>query len=328
LKVLILRFSSIGDIVLTTPVVRCLKQQSGAEIHFLSKQAFESILISNPYIDRVFLFQKNISEVIPALQAEQYDYIIDLHHNMRSRWVRWRLRRPAYTFDKLNIEKWLLVNTGIDRLPDIHIVDRYMAAAAPLGIEYDGKGLDFFIPEDSDWRYSTQAGQIPARPYIAFVLGATHATKRLPEEKIIDICSQLQQDVILLGGKNEMEMGQRVAKAAGPHIINLCGLLSLNTSASVLRDAAIVLTHDTGLMHIAAAFQKTIVSVWGNTIPEFGMYPFYATPLQRNTSLEVKGLSCRPCSKIGYDRCPKNHFSCMQNIRTEQIIECLIAQKP
>ncbi len=328
MKVLILRFSSIGDIVLTTPVVRCLKQQAGAEVHFLSKQAFEPILTSNPYIDRVFSFQKNTSEVIPALKAEQYDVVIDLHHNLRSCWLRRQLGRPSYAFDKLNLEKWLLVNTGIDRLPDIHIVQRYMATVATLGVEYDGKGLDFFIPEGRDWQHSEQAAKIPAKPYIAFVLGATHATKRLPEEKIIDICSQLEQEVVLLGGKSEMETGQRVAQAGGPHIINLCGQLSLHASASVVRDAAVVLTHDTGLMHIAAAFQKTIVSVWGNTIPKFGMYPIYPTGMQRNTSLEVPGLACRPCSKIGYDKCPKGHFKCMRNIPTAQVIEHLSPQKP
>jgi len=322
-KVLFLRFSSIGDIVLTTPVVRCLKQQAGAEVHFLSKQAFEPILTSNPYIDRVFSFQKKVSEVIPALKAERYDYIIDLHHNLRSRWVRWQLGRPCRAFDKLNFKKWLLVNWSIDRLPDIHIVQRYMATVAHLGVQYDGKGLDFFIPEGNDWSHGEQADKIPATPYIAFVLGATHATKRLPEEKIMDICSQLKQQVVLLGGKSEMEIGRRIALAAGSHIIDLCGKLSLYESASVVRDAAVVLTHDTGLMHIAAAFQKTIVSVWGNTVPEFGMYPFYPTGIQRNTSLEVLGLSCRPCSKIGFDRCPKGHFKCMQGIPTERVIEQL-----
>ena len=314
--------------MLTTPVVRCLKQQTGAEVHFLSKQAFESILVSNPYIDRVFSFQKKISEVLPVLQAEKYDLVIDLHRNLRSLWVRKRLGCPSYTFDKLNFEKWLLVNTGINRLPDVHIVQRYMEAVSTLGVEYDGKGLDFFIPEGSDWQNSSQADKIPAKPFIAFVLGATHATKRLPEEKIIDICSQLQQDVVLLGGTTESETGQRVAQAAGAHVVNLCGQLSLHASASVVRDAAMVLTHDTGLMHIAAAFHKNIVSIWGNTIPGFGMYPLYPTGMQRNTSLEVIGLKCRPCSKIGYDRCPKGHFNCMQMIRTEQVIERLSPQKP
>ena len=327
MKALILRFSSIGDIVLTTPVIRCLKQQAGVEVHFLSKQAFKNILTPNPYIDRVFSFQKNVSEVIPALKSEQYDLVIDLHHNLRSRWVRRQLDRPSRAFKKLNFEKWLLVNTGIDRLPDMHIVQRYMATVAHLGVQYDGKGLDFFIPEGSDWRHSEQADKIPATPYIAFVLGATHATKRLPEEKIMDICSQLQQPIVLLGGKSEIETGSRVALAAGTQVIDLCGKLSLYESASVVRDAAVVLTHDTGLMHIAAAFQKTIVSVWGNTVPKFGMYPFYPTGMQRNTSLEVLGLSCRPCSKIGYDRCPKGHFKCMQDIPTRRVIEQLTISK-
>lgn len=319
LKVLVLRFSSIGDIVLTTPVIRCLKQQTGATVHFLTKQAFRPIVDANPYVGRVFTFQKKVSDVLTELKAEHYDVVIDLHRNLRSLWIKTRLGRPSHTFDKLNFEKWLRVNTGIDRLPDLHIVDRYMAAVEPLGVRYDGNGLDFFIPEGGDWRNSPQAHRIPNRPYIAFVIGATHATKRLPEEKIVAVCSRLQQEVVLLGGKEEADTGKRIAAAAGAHVIDLCGQLSLNESASVVRDAAGVITHDTGLMHVAAAFRKPVVSVWGNTIPEFGMYPLYPTGMNLNTSLEVPGLSCRPCSKIGYKKCPKGHFACMRNISEEAV---------
>jgi ADP-heptose:LPS heptosyltransferase len=319
LKVLVLRFSSIGDIVLTTPVVRCLKQQTSATVHFLCKEAFRSVVEANPHIDRVFTFQKNVSEVIPALKAEKYDLVVDLHRNLRSMQVKWSLGRPSRTFDKLNFEKWLLVNLKINRLPDVHIVDRYMAAVKSLGVRYDGQGLDFFIPEGHDWRNSAQAQRMPAAPYTAFVIGATHATKRLPEEKMVDICRQVKQPLVLLGGKSEAETGARVAMAAGAHVIDLCGQLSLYESASVVRDAAQVLTHDTGLMHIAAAFRKPVISVWGNTVPEFGMYPFYPTGANRNTSFEVNGLSCRPCSKIGFEKCPKGHFSCMNGIANEAL---------
>jgi ADP-heptose:LPS heptosyltransferase len=102
-----------------------------------------------------------------------------------------------------------------------------------------------------------------------------------------------------------------VANVAGTHVINLCGQLSLAQSASIVGQSARVFTHDTGLMHIAAALRKPIVSIWGSTVPAFGMYPFYPDGLDLNTTLEVKDLSCRPCSKIGYDKCPKGHFRCM-----------------
>lgn len=319
MKVLILRFSSIGDIVLTSPVVRCLKRQTGATVHYVSKEAFRPILESNPYIDRVFTFQKNISDIIPVLKAERYDVVIDLHRNLRSFLIKTALMRPSRSFDKLNFEKWLLVNFKINLLPKVHIVDRYMATVKSLGVQYDGEGLDFFIPPGKDRHNSIEANRIPQVPYTAFVIGATHATKRLPEEKITETCRQLRQPVLLLGGKDESETGQRIAAAAGSHVIDLCGRLSLYESASVVRDAAHVITHDTGLMHIAAAFRKPIVSIWGNTVPEFGMYPFYPTGMNLNTSLEVPGLPCRPCSKIGYAKCPKGHFACMRNISEDAI---------
>lgn len=317
MKILLLRFSSIGDIVLTTPVPRCLKKQIGAEVHFLTKKSFAGILEPNPYIDKVYTFGREVTEVLPQLKYEKYDYIVDLHHNLRSARVKWALGCPSRAFRKLNFEKWLLVNLKINRLPDKHIVHRYLEAAAELGVQYDGGGLDYFIPADQELPVETVDARLREGRFIAFAIGATHATKRLPPEKIAAVCAGIQQPVVLLGGKTEAEYSAGLAAQAGAHVVDLCGKLSLHQSASVVRQAARVLTHDTGLMHIAAAFRKEIVSFWGSTVPEFGMYPFYPEGFSCNTTLEVKHLSCRPCSKIGFERCPKGHFSCMQTLNWE-----------
>lgn len=323
MKILILRFSSIGDIVLTTPVVRCLKQQAGAEIHFLTKKNFESILTSNPYLDRVFSFQQDVAEVLPALKKERYDLVVDLHRNLRSLRVKLALRRPFRSFDKLNLKKWWLVNTGFDCLPDIHIVERYMNTVCHLPVAYDGKGLDYFIPAGEEADLKTISQQLTTGNYIAFVIGATHATKQLPEKKITAICRHLHHPVVLLGGPAEAASGARIAADAGTHVVNACGTLSLHQSASVVRQAGKVATHDTGLMHIAAAFHKEIVSIWGNTVPKFGMYPFYPAEMNLNTIIEAPDLRCRPCSKIGYSQCPKQHFNCMNTLDIMHICSVL-----
>ncbi|HKL02363.1 MAG TPA: hypothetical protein VJ911_01755, partial [Cryomorphaceae bacterium] len=148
-KVLIIRFSSIGDVVLTTPVVRNLKNQldGSVEIHYLTKTKFRTLVEPNPHISKVYSIEKSTNEVIEALQSEAYDYVVDLHKNLRSARVKRALKALDFTFEKLNWEKWLLVNFGIDRLPRIHIVDRYMDAVSAFGIENDDKGLDYFIAE-------------------------------------------------------------------------------------------------------------------------------------------------------------------------------------
>jgi ADP-heptose:LPS heptosyltransferase len=155
-----------------------------------------------------------------------------------------------------------------------------------------------------------KADRLPEH-YIAFAIGAQHATKRLPNEKIADICRLIGKPVLLLGGKEDAANGQQVAQQAGTHVINLCGELSLHESAYVVSNAEKVITHDTGLMHIAAAFKKEIISVWGNTVPEFGMTPYYGKYKIPDHKSEIRNLYCRPCSKIGYDKCPKGHFMCM-----------------
>ncbi len=321
-KILIIRFSSIGDIVLTTPVVRCLKQQLGAEVHYLTKQSYRAVLEANPYIDRLFTIDKKVGEVLSVLKAEKYDYIIDLHKNLRSLQVKWQVSGKSYAFDKINFEKWLMVRFKINRLPRVHIVDRYLATAAPLGVKNDGKGLDYFIPGEQEVPLGNidpadaklgVLSQITPQAYVAFVIGAAHNTKRLPTDKIIAFCQKIAQPVVLLGGPDEKAEGDEIAQQAGAHVINTCGILKLNQSASMVRQAGQVITHDTGLMHIAAAFRKEIISIWGNTIPEFGMYPYLPSG-DVGTILEVKGLSCRPCSKIGFAECPKRHFRCMREL--------------
>lgn len=311
-KILVIRFSSIGDIVLTTPLIRCLKAGfPDAEIHYLTKKQYHPILQENPYITRIWQYDKNFKEVLPLLKQEKFDFIADLHKNLRSVYVILNLRKPFDTFTKLNIKKWMIVNLGIDRLPGIHIAERYFRAVRSLGIVNDGKGLDYFIPSGDEVDLSVLPESY-RKGYIAFVIGGKHTTKIFPEEKVADVCRKVSLPVVLLGGAEDAERGARIEKQVGSRVYNSCGRFSVNQSASLVRQADKVITNDTGLMHIAAAFGKTILSVWGNTIPEFGMYP-YIEGKNKAASLifEVKGLSCRPCSKIGFDKCPKGHFRCM-----------------
>ena len=311
-KVLIIRFSSIGDIVLTTPVIRCLKLQlKDVEIHYLTKSLYRSILENNPYIDKIHTIDKNVSEVIKLLKTENFNYVFDLHNNIRSALVKLQLGKPSFTFNKLNIEKWILVNLKINRLAKIHIVDRYMQTLNSIGIINDNKGLDYFIPEKDQ----VDLSNFPLthrKEYIAFVIGAKHFTKQLPEEKIISICKKVNKTFVLLGGKEDEAKGERIKNSVGINIVNACGKYNLNQSASLIKQSQKVISSDTGLMHIAAALKKEIISVWGSTVPEFGMYPYLPDP--KSKIIEVKGLSCRPCSKIGFSICPKGHFNCMNSI--------------
>jgi len=296
--------------VLTTPVVRCLKRQWGAEVHYLTKSSFRPVVEANPYIDEIHTIGSEVAEALPALKKAKFDLVADLHRNLRSWQVKRALGKPAVSFPKLNLEKWLLVRFRMNRLPGLHIVDRYMSPLRRLGLTYDGEGLDYFIPpgEEIDPFSLIGGGE---GPFVAFSIGAAHATKRLPVTQLEAVCRALPLPVFLLGGPSDREAGDQVAGRAGERVHNLCGRLRINQSASVVRQSAVVISHDTGLMHIAAAFRKPIVSVWGNTVPAFGMSPFYPDGMHRAVAAEVQGLSCRPCSKIGFDRCPKGHFRCM-----------------
>lgn len=312
IKFLIIRFSSIGDIVLTTPVIRILKQQvKNAEIHFATKERHACLIESNSYIEKVHKLETNINALIYDLKKENFDYIIDLHNNFRSNKIRRRLKIQTFAVNKLNWEKMMMVRMKINRLPNVHIVDRYLATISSFNIKNDNQGLDYFIEEKTSFKQEDLPKPFQAG-FVAIVIAGTYFTKKYPPHKISEICQKIPYPVILLGGKSEYDEGEQVLSQSKGNVLNYAGKISLNQSASLVRDAKVVLTNDTGLMHIAAAFQKKILSFWGNTIPDFGMYPYKTNPASK--ILEVKGLKCRPCSKLGLQKCPKKHFKCMEGI--------------
>jgi heptosyltransferase-2 len=321
MKFLIIRFSSIGDIVLTSPVVRCLKQQvPDAEIHFLVKDKFLDTVAHNPYIDKIHVLAHSPELMIEELKTENYDHIIDLQRNRKSALVKKSLGVKSFSVNKLNIRKYLLTAFKLNLLPKVHIVDRYLKTVESFGVKNDGKGLDYFISKEEE----THKQDIPGSHYagyIACVIGAAHGTKKWPVHKWKEFCSQVDHPVILLGGPEDEANGKEIAAVDDVKIYNACGKFKLNESADLVRKAKLVITHDTGLMHIAAAFKKPIISIWGNTVPSFGMYPYYGNLPVSDVIMQVSKLYCRPCSKIGYKKCPLGHFKCMEKIEVSELLE-------
>jgi ADP-heptose:LPS heptosyltransferase len=327
MKFLVIRFSSIGDVVLTSPVVRCLKTQlSDAEIHFLVRPAFKSPVINNPYITKLHLLQEDINDSIAALKEEGFDYIIDLQRNLRSLRIKNGLKVPAFSFKKLNFRKLVFTKLKWNVMPkQVHVVDRYLKTVNLFGVYNDGAGLDYFItPEEAvsekDIPTSHHAG------YIAVVIGASFYTKRLPIYKLKELCTKIDHPIILLGGPEDAEAGEEIKKVDSVKVYNACGKFSLNESADLIRRAKLVIAHDTGLMHIAAALKKQVITVWGSTTPSFGMYPYYGANFLSHQvaspcdDIQVHKLWCRPCTKMGREKCPQGHFKCMKKLSIDEVV--------
>ena len=318
-KILIIRLSSMGDVVLTSPVIRSLKNElPEAEIHFLVKKEFAPVVEYNPYITKVHYFTGDIAAAVSELKAECFDFIVDLQKNFKSRKITRKIGIASASYNKHNIKKWVLVRLKINFLPNTHIVDRYFDAVKPLGVKNDGKGLDFFIPEDK----SFDGDDLPAvfeNGFVAVALGAAHATKRIPVDKIVEIGRILYKPMMLLGGQDVFADGEEIVAQLGERAYNGCGKFSLFESASIVKQSVCLLTGDTGLMHIGAALKVPIASLWGSTVPEFGMYPYMSS--DRFRIFEVCPLRCRPCSKLGFKKCPKKHFNCMNRIPATEVAE-------
>lgn len=321
MKILVIRFSSIGDIVLCSPVLRCLKKALPAtEIHFLTKKKFAGLLEFNPYLTKTHSLGDSLSEISHELKKENFDLIIDLHSSLRSRWLSLLLNKPVLGVRKGSLSKWLLVHFGWNRLSAGHMADRYLKTIRPIGIEPDQEGLDFF-PCDCEKPLEEELPDfVRNEKYAVFSIGGTHFTKRMPVARWIELMLEMHHPIVLAGGKEDLPAAEAIAKAgmlAGKKIFNACGKYTIGGTAHLIRNSNLVISHDTGLMHIAAAFQKPVVCIWGNTVPAFGFYP-WKTPY---FNLEVKNLSCRPCTRIGKPACPKGHFHCMnqQDLRQEPL---------
>ncbi len=317
MKCLIIRFSSIGDIVLTSPIIRCVKNQiKDIEIHFLVKERYAHIITYHPSITKIYTFYTHIKEILPALQEEKYDILIDLHKNYRSYYVRQSLNTATYSFRKLTIRKLLCTQLHYCFLPSKHIVDRYFEGLKQLHIQNDHQGLDFFIPSNT-----TIVLPDICKPYfIAIVVGASYYTKKIPLSLLQDICKLISYPIVLLGSTEDEDTSQSITKLYPNRIWNACGIFNIYQSALCIKQASLVISSDTGLMHIAAAFKKNMITIWGSTIPEFGMYPYYGDHHNiLHQSFEVNNLSCRPCNKIGKNSCPKKHFKCMLQQPTKEI---------
>ncbi len=316
MKILVIRFSSMGDIIYTTPVVRCLKKQLlGVEVHFLTKPAFKYIYDNNPYVDKLLLLKQTLGETIKEIKAENYDYIIDLHNNLRTALIKLSVRAKSSTYKKQRIRKWLSLKFNLKLVPPVHLVERYMQAVTFLGVKNDGQPIDYYIK--TEHQLSKLLPPSHQTNYIVFIIGATHFTKRMPNQKIIAVCKGLNLPLVLLGGNDVKANGDEIASKAS-NVYNACGITSLDESVFLVSKARSVIGFDTGLTHIAEAFNKPIASIWGGTVPELlGVQPY------KVKEVLVAGieLPCRPCSKFGLEKCPLGHFKCMNDMPVAPIID-------
>jgi len=312
-KILVLRFSSIGDIVLTFPVVAALKAAyPDCQIDYVTKPAFRHLLEACPGLSHIFTLESSIRQLRKDINFQSYDAVLDLHNNLRTLLLTAFSGVKVYKYPKNNWNKWLLTRFKIKQERRQHVVERYLSTLKQaFGLEVLAPENPYEIPESEQFSIQDATGFTP-RKYVAFAIGAQFATKRLPTDLMIKLLQKMEHPLVLLGGKEDQHTANEIVAAlGGQKVVSMVGQLNIHGSAWLVKNAAALLTHDTGLMHIGACFEVPIHLIWGNTVKDFGMYPF--RPEQENCfQYEVENLKCRPCSKIGFQNCPKGHFACMR----------------
>ena len=334
-NILVIRFSSMGDILLTSPLVRILRSAlPNARIDFLVKSTFADLLKFNPHISSLIEVnsedRNELDELRKQIRKTRYDLILDLHNSLRSRWIRFGSRaRNIRVVNKRVVPRFMLVKLKKNYYENIvPVVERYIETVASLGINNDGKGLEVFIPEDLRSVVRSRFSRLhldSSKTVIGLVPGAKHFTKRWPQERFVEFGKNIAGDsstrILIFGGKDEADyctdIAQLMNTACGSNIAeSFAGRLSLLETASAFDFCDVVVTNDTGLMHLAAARQKKIVAIFGSTVREFGFFPYGVA----HTVVENANLPCRPCSHIGLAACPESHFKCMNEIAVADVI--------
>ena len=308
LKILIIRYSSIGDIILATPVIRCLKNQQKAEIHFITKKCYSQLLEENPYLSKLYFIETvNIDE----LKRNSYDYIIDLHNNLRSNILSFKLSKKTIRYDKSNFKKMLLIIFGINLLDKKHVVERYMDTLKKINTKNDEIGLEYFLPNNYKTPISFKT------EYIVWAIGASYFNKQLPIERIVEVSEKIKYPIILLGGKSDFQRANKIIELSkNKNIINYCQSNDFHDSAKLIKESKIVFTNDTGMMHVASAFKKPIISFWGCTKPFQGFSPYCN---ENSLELIISSKSKNPCSKHG--KFCKYNKKCINYITSNEIIK-------
>lgn len=313
MRFLLVRLSSMGDIVLTTPLIRALAEKfPEAELHFLTKSPYVSLLIHHPYLRAVHVWGRHR----PLLRV-RWSGVIDLQKSLRTFPLRWQMRYERFTtFPKENRKKWVMVRRRIV-FPLRHVVLRYAEALSPWGIAPTQMGrLEVYIPLEIQERVERLLSRsLPREPWLAVGLGGTYGTKRWLLPYFQRLLSRLAMPVILLGGEAEASDAYTLAGALRIPAVVGAGHFSLLETAAAIRVAAVLLSHDTGTAHLGAAVGTPTAVLWGNTVPEFGMTPWQVL----HTDIEVRHLRCRPCSKLGFDSCPKGHHDCMRALTPDYV---------
>ena len=327
-RILIVRLSSLGDILLSTPLIRSIKKMfPHVKIDYLLREEYKDVLINNPYINKLFLFKRNDSNYIPdELSSNSYDLVIDLQNNFRSAGIRKKLKTSNLkTFNKRTLDKLLLVNFKINRLKDSgQIPERY--AESVDGFNLDGDGLDLFTGNE------TASINGREKDYIGFAPGSRHFTKTWPEDYYINLGKKLNDEgktTVLFGGKEDKKVCGKISKSI-PGSIDFSNDNNLLFTAVNMKECKAVVCNDSGLMHTACAIKVPVLAFFGSTVREFGFTPYRNKNFKPGAYqplaeiLENKTLSCRPCTHIGRNNCPKKHFKCMLELTPEIAFNKLI----
>jgi heptosyltransferase-2 len=328
-QILLVRFSSIGDLLLTTPLIRALRtRHPTARISMVVREDMAETVRHNPRLTELITWRRGtpLTELASTLRKVSWTHRLDLHGSLRSMALRQLVGGHWTGYSKHRVRRAMLIRSGGKHGGMLGpIAERYFAAAADLDVAPDGGPAEFFVTAEAQREAEAFLAEHrlgEARTLIALAPGAAHFTKRWPAEHWAALARRLRAtcDLVVLGGPGDRDTASMIAEAGGTAAANAAGRFSLSGTAALLKRARAMVGGDTGVTHLATAVGTPVVALYGPGVEAFGFFPYNA----RATVLE-RDLPCRPCSPHGGPACPLQHHRCLVDILPEAVAQALVA---
>jgi heptosyltransferase-2 len=327
-KILLIRFSSLGDLVILTALIEALADAfPGLELHLATKEIYSELFEGNPSLYRLHTLKEGsgfggLLRLRKELASDSFDIMIDAHNVIRSNFLYRTLdagRKVQLSKDQMTKLSMIRGSVSASEVETVTLRERYLSLLGGLGAEESGAMPRIITPHEAE---KTAEGFVArwglaGAPLVALAPGARWETKRWPERNFSEVARRLAEEgtgVVLVGDEPEKGLCSRISSETGA--VDACGILSIMETAALLRMADLLVTNDSAPLHIAEACGTPVVGIYGPTVRQFGYFPL----LPESIALE-SDVDCRPCSRNGSRECRLESRQCLESISPDLVLE-------
>lgn len=331
-RILIIQTAFLGDVILSTPLIRALRERfPDSFISFLLIPETKKVLENNPHLNEIIVYDKRkkggmggFLDIKRKIKEREFDLSVIPHRSLRSALLAYISRIPERIGFDRSAGSFLFTHRIVYQ-PYAHEVDRNLSLLASFNKYLKDRAPELF-PSTEDFSYARKllldSGIWEEAKIVGIAPGSVWATKRWLPDRFAEVAdllvNKMGAKVVFLGSEDDLALCEKIAKLMTEKSVNLAGKTDVLQSAGIISFCKVILSNDSAPVHLASAMKSPVVAIFGSTIPEFGFAPYGEGHL-----IIEKKMECRPCGIHGRIKCPKKHFRCMKEITTKEVFQAV-----